>query len=490
MKKILISLIAITLLLSMALTSCGILEKEPEEESVSGSDVVESYEEVLGFGQQNYGREFKVLLNNVYPIFERDFYVEDVESNNLNRVVYNRNNACEKYLGITLVYVCEPGDWKSGISTKVENLVLSDACDYDMMAVAVNAGLNGGNIGIYQNIMEMEYINFDHTWWIQDMIEQNSINGQLYFLAGDACMTTYSSMGCVFANLAVAEKYKLDVDFYELVKSGNWTVEQLFTLFKKVKDDSNGDGTLDPLTETYGWCDHGVGTRLMWSSCNINMLERKSDDTFVLREKLDTRTLKFVSDMKEAWESDLSYHTEKDDEMANAFASDRVLFATTQLARIEDIKGRSMESSFAVLPLPKYDTDQDDYISTSMANHNAIFFPVSISSPELSGKVAEFMGFYGQGYVIPEYYDVNLKYKQNDDKANLEMLDLIRDKLRVTPNETYGAVAGGKSVMTMTQTTDTNMAEKGFYSDPVSCWEQNVNAMSGEIKAYIYEYYK
>ena len=118
------------------------------------------------------------------------------------------------------------------------------------------------------------------------------------------------------------------------------------------------------------------------------------------------------------------------------------------------------------------------------------FFPVTIASPELSAKVAEFMGWYGQNNVIPEYYDVNLKYKQNDDVANLEMLDLIRNKLRVTPNETYGAVAGGKSVMTMTQTTATNTSETGFYSNPTSNWEDNVSALSSEIKAYIFKYYQ
>ena len=263
MKKTIVCLIAITLLLSVFLTSCGFLGKTPEKESETKSEVLDGSEveensnknetesetleaegdsdkNELGFGKQNYdNKDFQVLLNNIYPIFERDFYVSELNGNNLNRVIYARNTACEEYLGIKLQYILEPGDWKSGISAKVANQVLGGGCEYDMLAIAVNAGLNGGNIGIYQNIMEMEYIDFDHSWWIQDMIDQNSINGQLYFLAGDTCMTTYSSMGCVFANLGVADRYKIDVDFYELVNSGKWTVEQLFTLFRKVKDDSN-----------------------------------------------------------------------------------------------------------------------------------------------------------------------------------------------------------------------------------------------------------
>ena len=220
------------------------------------------------------------------------------------------------------------------------------------------------------------------------------------------------------------------------------------------------------------------------------MLERGENETFVLREELDARIISFVEKMKEACDDKLSYHTESDAEMADAFASDRVLFASTQLARIEDINNRGMESKFAVLPLPKYDESQLDYISTAMANHNALFFPITISSPELSAQVAEFMGWYGQKYVIPEYYDINLKHKQNDDVANLEMLDLIRDKLRVTPNETYGAVAGGKSVMTMTQTTATNTGVNGFYSDPVHKWKESVSSLSDAIEAYIFKYYQ
>ena len=490
MKRVLAFLIAIMILLTVVLTSCSNGDQGGEENTSDTVSTDVSYEAELGFDKQSYGKTFRILLNNIYPIFERDFYAEALNGNDINSVVYERNVACEQYLGIDIEYILEPGDWKSGITDKVANDVLAGGeCSYDMMVVAVNAGLNGGNIGIYQNIMEMEYIDFDHEWWIQDMIDQNSINGQLYFLAGDACMTTYSSMGCVFANLSVAENYQINVDFYKSVKDGTWTVEQLFTQFKKVGNDG-GDGTIDPLTDIYGWCDHGVATRLMWSSCDISMLERKSDDRFVLVESLDDRAIDFAKLMKNACDDEHSYHTEKDDEMADAFTTNRVLFATTQLARIEDIKARNMESSFAVLPLPKYDADQADYISTAMANHNAIFFPITIASPELSAKVAEFMGWYGQKNVIPEYYDVNLKFKQNDDVANLEMLDLLRDKLRVTPNETYGAVAGGKSVMTMTQTTKSNTSETGFYSNPVGVWEKSVGSLSAEIEAYIFKYYQ
>ena len=120
MKRILAFLIAILLLSTVLLTSCSKGDQGGEEDtSVNTVPTEQSYKEELGFDKGSYGKTFRILLNNTYPIFERDFYAEALDGNNISSVVYERNAACEQYLGIDIEYMLEAGDWKSGITDKV-----------------------------------------------------------------------------------------------------------------------------------------------------------------------------------------------------------------------------------------------------------------------------------------------------------------------------------------------------------------------------------
>ena len=149
-----------------------------------------------------------------------------------------------------------------------------------------------------------------------------------------------------------------------------------------------------------------------------------------------------------------------------------------------------MQSDFAILPLPKYDREQSDYISTNVSAYNALFFLSSTANPDLSGKVAEFMGWYGKEYIIPAYYDNYLKLRSSNKEENIEMLDLIRDKLRVSPNELYGVI---ENVIGRTALTDENVlnitTEPPFYSNPVSQWEKITRVANKKIQEYIMKYY-
>jgi len=319
------------------------------------------------------------------------------------------------------------------------------------------------------------------------MMEQVSINNKLIFLSGDACISTYAYLGCVFANLKVADDYKLDVNFYDLVKTGKWTLEEFYRLSNMVGLDQENDGVYNPKTDTFGWANIQTGVRVMWSSCDMNLIVRENDGTFAVRETLDDRILNFMSTIKTMYESPRSSFftaaTTKD--AITAFVQDRCLFASFYVYMSKDFISNGMVSPFAVLPLPMYDAAQGDYISTNISAYNALFFPITMSKPELSAKVAEYMGWFGQEKVVPAYYDESLKYKDNEVEENIEMLDLIRDKLRVTPNEVFGTIG---DLIGLTATTDKNM--ENFYANPASTWKKERNNFADGVSNYIFQYFQ
>ena len=495
MKKTFIRILALLLVLVMMMTvfvSCS-KDEAPEDTQNNSVSTDLTTADILGFDKQdNGGKKFKVFLNNSYPVNERDFYVASSTENNLSKAIYERNVACEEYLGITLEFDRQPGANGSGVPQMLDTQIKGNSCDYDMVLITLGEGIGGNYINIYKNVMKMDYIDLEHDWWVQDMVDQASINEQLYFLTGDACLSTYSYIGCVLANLAVADEWQLDVDLYQTVKDGDWTLDEMFRLYKLVGSDDNNSGVMDAGTETYGLCWHNIYSRLMWSSCNMELVVRQPDGTFKLRDTLDVRMTDFASKMKTEFDDIHSNYLYEDNDMISDFVNDRVFLVTTCLGRAEDMKVNNMESPFAVLPMPKYDDAQEDYISVNIAAYNTIYFPASVQSPELCAQVAEFMGYYGKENVVPEYYDVTLKYKSNDVSANIEMLDLIRDKLRVVPNESFGSVKvdGLGSVLSWIQMTSWTTSGDRFYTTPASYWERNAGTIAEKLNAYVLQYFQ
>ena len=493
MKKLLLLLLTLSLVLSTVLLASCDSKKPPvvtDDETESTEESKEqTIEDILGFGEQNYNEEFQIFLNNAY---EGDFYAAETESDLVSVATYDRNLACEEFFGISIEYTKEPGNWNSGFPDKLYTLVMTGACDYDMVAMGLNTGLIGGHIDIYENILQMDQITPTHAWWVQDLIEQISINNQLYFIAGDAAVSSYQLIGCIFANLSVAENFNLDVDFYELVKSGNWTMAEFLRLFRLVGVDGNDDGKFDSATETFGWANYGIGVRLMWSSCDINLIERQSDDTFAVRSGLDDRIVSFVSALKEAYDDPHHDYLGTTKPAVDAFVTDRVLFVSGFLSLAENFKTEGITSPYAILPMPKYDTQQADYISTNMPAYNVLYFPKNIPSLEMSAQVAEYMGWYGQEKIVPAYYDQTLMLRQNDVEANIEMLNMIRDNLRVTPNESYGTIGreGTDAPMYLTQMTDSNCKDTAFYSVPSSVWKSSYPNFYSQISNYVFQYFK
>ncbi len=492
MRRVFLFLLIIGILAGL-LTACGGKEDSPETD---GTTAAQATDDSPGFEAADYNdREFHIMVNNENEHFDmKSDFIGSPDGNIVEQAVYRRSSACEDYLGVIVEYHEQNGAYNSGIIQTLTNYIEADTCFYDMVAIGLNTGIRGQNISIFSNVLEMDSINTEHNWWVRDAVDEVSMNGQLYFLTGDACTSTYGYLGCVFANLGVADNFQLGVNFYDLVNNGEWTLETFLDTFGTVQQELDGiDGI--STDDVFGWANVSTGVRVMWSSCNMNLFVRDEvTDAFSLKTSLDDRTLTFISTLKGAYEKENSFYfgDAVKGEADTAFMTDRCLFYTYYVFKARAFNEGGMTSDFAILPLPKYNSEQEDYISTNVSAYNALFFPSSIKDKTLCGKVAEYMGWSGRKTVVPVYYDEFLKLRSTNKEENVEMLDLIRDKLLVTPNELYGVI---DDVIGYTALTDKNVvgaenAPAPFYSNPVSQWQKISGMANGHLQAYIMEYYK
>ena len=113
--------------------------------------------------------------------------------------------------------------------------------------------------------------------------------------------------------------------------------------------------------------------------------------------------------------------------LSKIFVEDRALFMTYTLDMTDML--RDMKSDFGILPMPKYNETQKNYMSHSYDGASIFAVPVSASDYEFSGAMLDAMSAESKYTVIPAFYDLKLMTKVTRDDDSAEMLDIIRQDM-------------------------------------------------------------
>lgn len=100
---------------------------------------------------------------------------------------------------------------------------------------------------------------------------------------------------------------------------------------------------------------------------------------------------------------------------------------------------RDMVDDYGILPMPKYDSNQEKYISQLGTSTSMLYVPATTNDIELTSKVMEALCYYSSELVVPKYYEVALKEKYARDADIAQMLDIIRDGATFDFLFAYGA---------------------------------------------------
>ena len=104
------------------------------------------------------------------------------------------------------------------------------------------------------------------------------------------------------------------------------------------------------------------------------------------------------------------------------FANNMSLFEVTNVGALQSI--RDMESDFGILPMPKYDEKQENYISRTIDGW-LYCVPMSNTELEMTSVIMEEMAIGAKNYIVPAYYNVALRDKYTRDADSVEMLDIV-----------------------------------------------------------------
>ena len=435
--RILSLLLALLMVLSV-FVACG---DQPDDTSAetkapSGNNDRDQEKDTVPENLNYNGETVTFLVRGGGGMNEYELACEELLNDPVYDAIHYRNIDVESRLGVKVKTVAQSDEfpytaWNNTLSVSV----LTNTGDYDGCAFYLSAGTSLAKEGIYYNLLSLVdgeggYLNFEKPWWNNSMVEELSVYGALFFAGGSLTVSQAASGVCVFFNRDLFnQKYPDDTDakLYQLVRDGQWTADKMTYYVSNCWDDLNSDGIVGP--------GDVVGIKSLGNAAG-------QMDAWVLAMGLDfTRTdifgepeiVLFNSHTVPAYEKVRGVFNNpggfipagevnhEDTSMPNG----NVLFFTQSLGYGSEMKASTV--NYGVLPIPKYNEDQEAYRTcfANAASALAVCSNLSSSRASMVSAVLELLSAESYKQVIPVYYGTVLKGHYSREQADAEMYDLI-----------------------------------------------------------------
>lgn len=380
------------------------------------------------------GRDYVILSREITPSYNGNPYAEftasEMNADVLNDSVYKRNMYIEEKYNLNLVSI-----ETNNVAGDAQKAVLAADDSYDLLSISARPAFNMAINNQLMNINKLPYVNFDKPWWMSYVLENTSIGGNNFFMAGMMNIGMLNTVGITYFNKSLADKFDITYP-YQDVKNGKWTIDNMLFLCKGVTSDLNGDSVFDE-KDRYGLeCSSFAWQPLYYGSDNL-MIKKDANDLPYFdsgSERMYDTILKIIELLNNKETTLNVNHLSGVGDLGmltvNLFMNDQALFFVELIYGVPPL--RNMESYFGILPMPKYDSAQErysTYIHTSNASVMAV--PVTNTNSELTGSLLEDIAYQSYELVLPAFYDIMLKTKFARDDESAEMLDIIYENISV-----------------------------------------------------------
>ena len=416
------------------------------------------------------GRSFRVLT---YDFCTADFVSEELTGALINDAVYNRNAAVSERFNISLE---TDGERDTGqVQSMIQNLVRAgdDSCDLISQHM-----INTANLALshhYRDWNEFERVDPDRPWWNQSAHDDLSIAGKSFLMAGGISPYFLTHYYCVYMNKQLGEEYGLTDTIYDTVLAGDFTIDYYFEQVKDKWQDLDGDGQPSD-ADFYGLAAQttSYATPFIYSF-GEKTVSRDEDGMPVL----DMNEEKFAAMVEKVYrlfyESNGTITTSGWDLHREVFKANRALFFNGVFEHAISIIN-DMDQDFAILPYPKWDAAQEEYLTMSDGSSPLVSVPVTAEDAEFIGTVTEALAAESWKTVTPAVIDTALKYRGARDETSVRIIELIEPGGIID----FGFVFGNYNSMGFTMSN--LMGEKNgnfasYYASRRKVWQKSIDRL-------------
>ncbi len=479
-------------------------DNSTSEVSTTGEAEAKDVLEGVNFG----GKSLDVLYwksNNLQEYMKEYDAVDEI-----NQMVYERNKRTEEQLGLSVTWneFTNGGGRGAEFVKAVEEDVLAGG-GYDVIC---SQNMDAGTLtvnGMYSDLKRSKYMDFSSPWWRQKLLQDCTIYDKLYFCTGDISTNLIFMSSVIFFNKTMVENNHINESIeqrygvkslYELVESGLWTYEAMFSLSQDIWTD-NDNNKEKSFEDTFGFGTYGTLVDNFYYGAGYKMIDVDSDG---LRRSSDyTDKVEQVESIltlcKNFFEKDgaLDFNRLKGenyfDIVRNSFKNNKLMFSMAPASHAKvGLYNAVNDLRYGVLPVPKYTVDQEGGYSSVLSNQYSMY-GVSIASSKADAASAYLQGLGKYSYELtrPVIYEKTMKGKFSEKSEDARMWECVEksqtfDLGRIFAESFRGTNASGTEiVITTDQFAGKIHRGTNTWQSSVDAWRVKLGACCNNINAQL-----
>jgi len=384
---------------------------------------------VLDFG----GEDFVISVQDYGAYTACDLFVEEAAGDVVSDAIYNKNLAVSERLNVKLIFDPITHNWgdRSNYMDSIRSSIMAGNAAWDMIHGLGYFVPSFTGEGILLDMSELPYIDISKAWWNSAFMEEASVDGKYYFVTGDASLTLIKNMFCIFLNLDLYEKLGINDNLYDIVRSGDWTLDKVAEICSPLYADLNGDTIVDK-NDRFGLLFYaGNQATGFFEACNVNIINRSGNDLIfdygnAHNTDVVERLCRFYHESDGIF-FDKNTGGEAETVINSPFRNGNILMTGGWLMHADSY--RELPFAYGVLPYPKFDESQEEYRTTTLTSYTVFSVPADCKDSDRTAAVLEAMASESWRSVTPAYFETALKVKYAADEETAQMFDLIRENI-------------------------------------------------------------
>ena len=454
MKKIISLLLVFVMLLSsmsLMLTSCGEEEKKEDkkDESVTtntpteeGDIFAERAAVADGLGEYDFGgRKFRIVGHR-----SDEYFINEEDRNKGNLIAdakYARNKTVEDRFNVEIEVAYKAA--YTDVTAWVAKTVMSGADEFDLFC---SHSASAGSVvlkNVFLNWYDIPNVDFSKPWWSSSCTEELTYDGKCILAVSDFNYTAISGSYCMYFNKNLASAYDLG-NLYNAVLDGKWTFDYFYNLIKDIYQDTDGSGDKSD-GDFYGFAQgHWYGCDIgPWPwAFNNPIMAKDADGIPTIAIKTD-KINNIVNAIYDLCYNTQGVHYRPDNENPQGmtlFYNKQAIFSLASIGSPTGEKLRNFEDEYGMLPLPKWDENQKDYLTMASGEHTCLAVPKTVKDTEFVGTVIEALSAESYKQVITTLYEIALKTRYLRDDESKDVLDMVIDGRVYDFGYIYGGFEG------------------------------------------------
>ncbi len=441
MKRFFTILLALCMLLTcVILAACG--DDKAEESKATGNAGNGNTETsgplvpTLGDSEDYRGMTLTILVADKGDLAysKEPFKPAEVDSEPVNDACISRLDLLEQTYGIKVNAIFEEA-W-ADFPERIKQDRITGSAEYDVVTNGLTtlAPLAAEGAFLDLNAIEGSNLHLNESWWDKVSQADMTIANKLFFATGDILLLDDEFTTCMFYNKDFVGNYNLD-DPSAMALEGTWTLDEMYEMAASVAHPEGGSQMTVTGEDVWGIVcvsfdaykltmgadapqviknDRDLPELAMTKEYNIRAFEK-------VYEIMTDKTVTAVREDYYAW-NDADAHIVVDN-----FYAGQALFMMGNVADVNSAKMRETQVRYGILPMPKFDINQENYATTvDPYSFACISIMSSCEDTDFVTFALEALACLGEKLITPQYYTRTLENKRFPDDVNSpEVLEIL-----------------------------------------------------------------